>query len=366
VRICAVAASMGACFVMGCARAGSLSAAYTAMEAPGASEAHVRLVFVGDSGYVPDDEVCRFDASGAAEESCHISVSQRAALRAAIRATEPDAVYGLGDLVYPNARGCRQPRGRRMQQLAATIGSYYLDLGAPAYLVLGNHDVGHLASRDRRVRCLQAFAAGVEGLELPAAQYHVDHGLVRVVVPNSNLRDQALWPARGLQDAAASGDWVVVAAHHELRTAFQKLSEGPWESDGVGEWLVELGVVPHLWANGHAHALQLGAFDARTTDDGQVDADDPSEPMPVLALTSGSGSKLRANPTCTPDASDPCDGPDPRGLPAFALSRFGFAVVDVRPEAMTVRLVDFEGTELLSWTRTRSEVGPVSAGDPTP
>lgn len=342
------------------AHAGELSEAFVPTVAPDPSEEAVRLVFIGDSGYIPDGQECAWREDGSVLASCMISVAERGRLLRSIRAEQAHGVYGLGDLVYPHAPGCRVPEGRDMQTLANAVGAVYADLDAPAYLVLGNHDVGHLESRDSRVQCLQAFAEGVEGVNLPAAQYSVDHGLVTVVVGNTNLRDQALWPGEAMAAALARGDWVVFAGHHELRTAFEKSDDGIWEPPGSGQWLVGLGVAPHLYANGHAHALQLGAFDARITDDGEVDADDPDEPLPVLALTSGAASKLRANPSCAPHTEDVCDTPDPRGQPAFALSRFGYAVVDLSPELMTVTLKDLDGEELFAWSRTKEDVGPVA------
>lgn len=346
--------------------AGELSEAFVRTEAPETSEEAVRLVFIGDSGYVPDGQSCAWREDGSALASCMISVSERSRLLRSIRAEEAQGVYGLGDLVYPHAPGCRVPEGRDMQTLANTIGAVYGDLDAPAWLVLGNHDVGHLESRDSRVQCLQAFAEGVAGVNLPAAQYAVDHGLVTVVVGNTNLRDQALWPGEALAAALAGGDWVIFAGHHELRTAFEKSDEGVWEPPGSGEWLTGLGVVPHLYANGHAHALQLGVFDARSVDDGELDADDPEAPLPVLALTSGAASKLRANPSCAPHLEDPCDLPDPRGQPDFALARFGYAVVELTPALMRVTLKDLDGEALFSWARTREDVGPVDEAELAP
>ncbi len=340
-------------------QAGPLSEAFVATSAPETSEEHVRIVFIGDSGYVPDGESCVWQADGTVVENCHILAEEQARLRSAIQAAEPHAIYGLGDLVYPDGPSCRTPGEGERAVYDASIGDVYGGLGAPSWLVLGNHDVGHTKSKDARVRCLSAWASGVEGIELPAAQYTVDHGLVQVVVPNSSLRDQDTWPREALVDAVESGDWVILAAHHELRTAFEKMGQGPWEPAGSGEWLSSLGVVPHLYANGHAHALQLGAFDARLTDDGVVDLDDPATPLQTLALTSGAASKLRANPSCSPDTQDACDVLDARGLPAYASSQWGFAVVDVEPELMTVELRDLDGELLISWSRTKEDVGPV-------
>lgn len=340
--------------------AGSRSAAVSAHHAPSPDPDRVRIVFLGDSGNVPDREPCAWRPDGSAAEDCHITVSEQARLKRAVRALAPDAVYGLGDLVYPNARGCSRSEGDTQALFAATVGQLYADLDAPAWLVLGNHDVGHLRSRDRRVRCLEDFAATVDELHLPSAQYSVDHGVVTVVVLNTNLRDQSDWASAAARAAQDSGDWVVLAGHHELRTAWEKEGEGAFEPPAPGQWLVAEGLRPDLWANGHAHTLQLGTFDARTVDDAVVDERDPPEPWPVLSLTSGGASKLRANPTCAPsrpgvsaDDTAACAAPHPRGMPDFALARFGFAVVDFTPAAMEVRLFDLDGVELTRATRTR-------------
>lgn len=324
-----------------------------------AQDEALRLVFLGDSGYLPGGTPCTWRADGSAAERCHVQVDELARLRAAIRAQEPDAIYALGDLVYPVAPACRQPRGRDLEALQAKVGAVYADLGAPAWLVLGNHDVGHRARGPRRERCLLAWAEDAAGIELPGLQYVVDHGLATVVVPDSNLKDPALLPAAELRAALQGGDWVVVAAHHELHTAFEKMDGNVIDPPPASAWLAGLGVAPHLWANGHAHTLQVGRYDARAL------AGVEGEPLPVLAVTSGAGSKLRAHPTCAErDGVDPADAAAcaavPEGeRPTFALSRFGFAVVDLTPETMTLRMLDLDGVELFRWERTKDDAGPL-------
>ena len=326
--------------------------------APVADPQRVRLVFVGDSGKAPGDADCVWRSDGAAEADCTISATERERLRASISAVKPDAIYALGDLVYPMAPRCRDPAGPAESQLDRAIGELFAGLGAPTWLVLGNHDVGHTRVSRARLRCLQGYAASRPHLRLPAAQSRVDHGLASVVVINSNLRRQSRLPATEIRDAEADGDWVIVAAHHELRVAFEKLREGPWEPPPPGRWLVAEDLHPHLWANGHAHTLQVGAYDARVSDGG------PAHPGPermVLALTSGAGSKLRAHPACgagaAPSDEAACATPHPRGMPAFSLSRFGFAVVEVEPERLTIWVLDLDGVARSRWVRTRGAVG---------
>ena len=159
----------------------------------------------------------------------------------------------------------------------------------------------------------------------------------------------------------ADEGWVVVAAHHELRTAFVKNDAYANREFHPGRWLSELGVVPDLWTNGHAHLMQLGTYDARVVDGDPVEGDPvEGDPLRVPALTVGSGSKLRLAPTCadrsgvTDEDRAACTAEDPRGMPDFAMSRFGYAVVDLTPERMEVRIVDFEGQTLFRWERGRA------------
>jgi hypothetical protein len=334
--------------------------------APSRDPARARLVFVGDSGQAPTGRGCSYRSDGSAAADCAITAPERDRLRASIAAVRPDAIYALGDLVYPMAPRCRRPAGAAARTLDRAIGDLYGDLGAPVWLVLGNHDLGHTRVSPARLRCLERYAEARAHVRLPAAQARVDHGLASVVVLNSNLRRQERLPARAVRDAAADGDWVLIAAHHELRAAFEKLREGPWEPPPPGRWLVDEDLHPHLWANGHAHTLQVGAYDARTADGGPALG---GPERPVLALTSGAGSKLRAHPSCGPGApaSDQaaCQAPHPRGMPAFSLSRFGFAVVDVQPETMTVWVLDLDGQPRHAWTRSREAVGgPIALSAP--
>jgi len=328
------------------------------VSAPTRDPARARLVFVGDSGMAPGDDDCTWRGDGSAAADCAISVSERDRLRASIAAVQPDAIYALGDLVYPMAPRCRRVTGAAARTLDRAIGDLYDDLAAPVWLVLGNHDLGHVRVSSARLRCLQRYAAARAHLRLPAPQARVDHGLASVVVMNSNLRRQAQLPASAVRDATADGDWVLVAAHHELRAAFEKLREGPWEPPPPGRWLVAEDLHPHLWANGHAHTLQVGAYDARVADGGAAHG---GPERPVLALTSGAGSKLRAHPSCGPGAPATdraaCRAPHPRGMPAFSLSRFGFAVVEVEPDTLTVWVLDLDGQPRHAWTRTRDAVG---------
>lgn len=321
--------------------------------APASPDA-VRLVFVGDTGKVPDGDACTFRADGSVAEACHVSVDQLASLRRAIRSERADAIYALGDLVYWRAPACRTPAGRDHQRLAASIGAVYADLDAPVYLVLGNHDKAQRARAPRRVACLEAFADQVEALELPAEQYVVDHGLVRVVVVDTN-RKRTL-PTAELRSRLAEPGWLVVAGHHDLRVVFDK--EDPYSKTelAVGAWLREVGAEPDLWANGHAHLLQFGVYDAAVVDRGPG-----GEARPVPALTSGTGSKVRAAPSCggstEPGDQAACEAPDPRGMPLFSRSTFGYAVVVVTPDDLTVELVDWRGERLYQWRRPRDEAG---------
>ncbi len=307
---------------------------------------------------MPEDGGCRYRADGSAEADCHIRVDELARLKSAIRAVEADAIYGLGDLVYPLAPSCQKATGAPQRALAVTIGAFYAELGAPVWLVLGNHDLGHLRPRAGRLRCIADFVDQVPTLGLPAAQYQVDHGLARVLVVNSNLRDPALLPTAHLQEAAKEDPWLIVAGHHVLRTAFEKQGQHPAEPPPLAGWLARSAVAPDLWANGHAHTLQLGVFDVRALA-GEAPG---TPPLDVLALTSGAGSKLRANPSCgaiphqTPSDALACQDPTPMGMPDFAMARFGFAVVDLSEDEMVVRILDLDGRELHRHRRNKTQI----------
>ena len=119
---------------------------FSAVAGSAAAEARVRLVFIGDTGAPADGE------------GSHIEASELARLRASVRDEQADGIFALGDLIYgPGplelSPRCATPRGKTEALLDARLGRYFADLGAPVWLVLGNHDVGHVRYAPRRARC---------------------------------------------------------------------------------------------------------------------------------------------------------------------------------------------------------------------
>lgn len=335
----------------------------------------VKLVMVGDTGEPASAEGCgaRADGSAPLGAGCHASAAQRAALQAAIAGEQADAIFALGDLVYPKVPACDGEVEGVKAELDAVLGDLFAPAGQrppPTFLVLGNHDVGHLRGRNpKRERCLMAYAAKHGRVQLPALQYEVDVGFGKVVVIDSNLRDQDLLPASTIKAAMDNplSAWTVVLSHHELRTAWDKELDGFWEPPPPGRWLVDAGLRPDLWVNGHAHSLQFGVYDARVVDQGRPVPGAPADPVWVPALTSGAGSKVRPGPSCSDWAETPgrgaqivadrkaCKDAGPRGVPAFARHQLGYAVVTLSAEQMVVEVKDLAGQRLYCWARTPTD-----------
>ncbi|MBL8614927.1 MAG: metallophosphoesterase [Deltaproteobacteria bacterium] len=347
----------------------------------------VKLVMVGDTGEPPSTEGCgaRADGSAPLGASCHASAAQREALRAAIVAEQADAIFALGDLVYPKVPACDGEVDGVKKELDAVLGDLFAPAGQrppPTFLVLGNHDVGHLRGRNpKRERCLMAYAAKHGRVQLPALQYEVDVGFGKVVVIDSNLRDQDLLPASTVKAAMDNplSAWTLVLSHHELRTAWDKELDGFWEPPPPGRWLIDQGLRPDLWVNGHAHSLQFGVYDARVVDQGRPVPNAPADPVWVPALTSGAGSKVRPGPSCSDWDQTPgrgaqivadraaCKDAGPRGAPAFARHQLGYAVVTLSAEQMLVEIKDLGGQRLYCWARTPGDPkGAVCGAEGTP
>lgn len=303
---------------------------FTEHTAPPARAGHVRLVFIGDTGADPVEP---------GTDSSHIPIPAMAQLRENVRAEQADAIFGLGDLVY-GVRGplelspkCRDPtRGKAAKLLPSRLGDYYADMGATAWLVLGNHDVGHAHYSEPRARCLMAYADQTEHLALPSATYSVDFGLARVVVTDTN-RDVKDWdPARVSGAYRDDGAWNVLVGHHVLRTAFDKDREQePGGKHDIRGWLIAHDARPDLWLNGHAHLLQFGVYDD------------------IPAVTSGTGAKIRVRDECP---GDRCTGDD---APLFSRSEYGYTVVDLTGEALVVRMRTAEGETRYCWKRGKDD-----------
>lgn len=293
----------------------------------------LRLIFIGDSGAepldrpaLPDDEV--------------ITRAGREKLRASMLAEQADAIYVAGDLIYGPGPLELSPRCEDALQDAEVkalmddrLGDYYQGLAPTVWLVLGNHDVGHIRYDRARARCLLSYADQHSTVALPASSYSVDHGLARVVVLDTN-QDVDRWDVAQIVGARAEGAWNIQVGHHVLRTAFDKEGEQRDGRHAIRGWFAEHPEArPDLWVNGHAHFLQFGVYDQ------------------IPALTSAAGSKLRSRDACPGES---CSFED---APLFARSVFGYAVVDLSVDELVVRMKDEDGKTLWCWRRSRTEPG---------
>lgn len=295
------------------------------MAVPGES---VRLIVIGDTGARPVPTA----VDAAWEGSHYITQALREQLRRSMDAEQADGIVVTGDLVYGPTIAqlsprCRDTAAAAEAWLEPVLGSYFEGLPT-TWLALGNHDVGHYFYSRARARCLHAYAATTENIRLPEATYSVDFGLAQLVVLDTN-RSTRRWPSAEIQRRLDAEDgWVIMGGHHVLKTAFDKSSDAK-----IRTWLAESDITPDLWINGHAHLLQFGVYDG------------------IPALTSGGGSKIRVHPDCPGPA---CVDAEP---PLFSRSTFGYAVVDLTADEMTVRIKDAEGQALYCWQKTRDDEG---------
>lgn len=176
-----------------------------------------------------------------------------------------DLVLLLGDNLYP--RGMEAPDDPRMD---AWIGDLYAPVGAPLYLVLGNHDYGH--GRDRaRAQWQIDWAAARPGVEMPANTWVLDAGPARFVALDTNAAFQFGEDTQAAflteQLAGSTAVWDVVVGHHPLRSdgphgnagAYEGLRHVPWVSGEAVRRLLEPAVCgsADLYLSGHDHSRQL-------------------------------------------------------------------------------------------------------------
>ena len=234
----------------------------------------LRIVLVGDTG------------EGSAE---------RARILGAIREEEKDLVAVLGDLVYERSPRCPEgvltPSARAV--LDDRIGDPFSEMGAPVLLVLGNHDVvrsrlfGLWKTIDPTMEaCFLAYGqeAAERNIHLPSRHFALEAGPVAISVVTSTgtyLDDDATALTASTFDADPN-DWDLLLAHDVYKTFHDKESERH-----LREWVQGNGLRPDIVAHGHAHFLQAGIYDG------------------VLALTSGGGSRQRAQPRCAQGEADP-------------------------------------------------------------
>ena len=271
-----------------------------AAPAPGATD-HLRLLLIGDAGEMTPD---------------------LARLRPALIREAKDAVVVLGDIVHPRAPACPAgaltPEARALldSHVAATIGG----LGAPTYLVVGNHDVRHGQEESPQEACLVDYAAERDELVFPRAFYTADYGVAKLAFTDTVNPTKAQGQALAAAFAGVTG-WRIAFGHHTYKTYRDKEHQ-----DYVRPWLRAAGVRPDMWVNGHAHLLQFGVYDG------------------VPALTSGSAALARQRASCPPAC-----GPGE----LFGSSVPGYAVLDLTPTRMQVVFKDAQGKELYRWEKRR-------------
>ncbi len=234
----------------------------------------VRLVLIGDTG----------------ENS-----TMRSAIVKQLPKEQADMVLLLGDLVYPRGPRCT---GGALDARARAVLDEHIDtpfggLGVPVLIVLGNHDVlGGIFGQSPKMDQEACFAMYVREkqavgrpLVMPGRHYTVSLGPASLAVVSSSpgfLDDSAATMSRRLF-ATRDSDWDVLVSHHVFKTFHDKENE-----KFIPDWLTRGEVRPHMVTNGHAHFLQMGSYDG------------------VLAITSGSGARLRPQNSCaigTPTAS---------------------------------------------------------------
>ena len=245
------------------------------------------------------------------------------AIRRAVSKESKDAIVVLGDLIYPVAPKC--PDGKlhvdAERLLDERTGGLLRGLGAPVLLILGNHDTGGMGRHPEREACMLAYAAGEPDLVLPELSYHVDFGVLRLGVLNTNQLD-------GLQARAVSKSWRgytgwrVLAGHHVYRTYHDKVHENL-----VAPWLETHRLKPDIYLNGHAHVLQFGVYDD------------------IPAVTSGATALTRERPTCP--------GQCGRGQ-LFGASKPGYVLMTVERETLTIVFKDVHRRELYRWSQKRA------------
>lgn len=288
----------------------------------------VRIILIGDTGQLPVQN-----------DPHKMNQQQREQLRNSLQKEQVDAIVDLGDLFYWKGPRCR-PQDNPIdsgKMLDAHIYDYVGGLDIPVFLVLGNHDVGPLSehfrrrflgeqsgkSSESRERCYALQADVHDEIFFPNQSYGIDFGPLRMAVLHTSA-PYRLWADAEIDSffKEQPDDWTLLAGHHVLKTACDKEKENI-----VLPWLNEHDIQPDLYANGHAHILQFGIFED------------------ILAITSGSGSKLR-----TPD----CSPTDTEGV-HWGAYQFGYAVLEVDASVMKLVFKGIDGSELFCWERQKDE-----------
>ncbi|MEE2644715.1 MAG: metallophosphoesterase [Myxococcota bacterium] len=273
---------------------------------------------------------------------------QRERVLEQVRREEKDYVVALGDLIYPHPPPCKNgsPSPRDLPFYQKSVAGGLKALGAPVLAVLGNHSYYQGSIRglvylpypwlptprergaDQRGRVLSPAACVVDFLStlphvyLPALDYNVDLGVAQIAFVDTNHLDGEA--ATVVKEGFSRGTgWKLLFGHHVLKTYHDKTRENL-----VRPWLREHRIKPDLYANGHAHLLQLGIYDG------------------IPAVTSGTGSKLRRRPSCPPKC-----GAGQR----WGVSQFGYARLEVSADALALSFKNSSGETLHRWRRQKGE-----------
>jgi 3',5'-cyclic AMP phosphodiesterase CpdA len=264
---------------------------------------------------------------------------QRQQLRQSMASENAHAIVDLGDLFYWKGPRCKANADATTsgKLLDAHIYDHVGGLDTPVFLILGNHDVGPLSEYFKRLlfgarsgkrsesreRCYRLQDELHEDIFYPGESYGVDFGPIRMATLHTSAPHRQ-WKTNSIRSFfdQEPEDWTLLAGHHVLRTGCDKQNE-----DFISPWLLENQIQPDIYANGHAHFLQLGQFDQ------------------VLAITSGSGSKLRS-----PD----CTATDTPGV-IWGAYHFGYAILEAQKSHITVRFKTIDGQEQYCWSQQRGE-----------
>jgi predicted phosphodiesterase len=298
------------------------------VEQPWSSSEKVRIILIGDTGQLPVEN-----------DSHKMNQQQRADLRSSLQMEGADAIVDLGDLFYwkgPRCKANDDPIDSG-KLLDAHIYDHVGGLDTPVFLVLGNHDVGPLSEYFKRIffgaqsgkrheareRCYRLQDDLHEEIFFPGESYGVDFGPLRMAVLHTSA-PHSHWAATEVRSFLyeESEDWTLLAGHHVLQTGCDKENENI-----LFPWLQEHEIQPDFYANGHAHLLQLGMFEQ------------------IMAITSGSGSKLRT-PNCNPT--------DTEGV-MWGESQFGYAVLEATSSTMKLQFKNLHGTELFCWEQGKND-----------
>ena len=295
------------------------------------SSTSTRIILIGDTGQVPVDG-----------DPHKMNAQDRASLRTSLAREKADAIVDLGDLFYwktPKCRASDTPQTSG-EYLDAHLYDHVGGLDTPVFLILGNHDIGpvseHLKRRifgnesgkrsEARERCYELLAELHDDIHFPNTSYGIDFGPIRMATLHTSAPYRH-WESEAIADYLAEEpeDWTLLAGHHVLKTGCDKQDENV-----VLPWLSEHNVQPDLYANGHAHLLELGSFEG------------------ITAITSGSGSKRRIHGDCDPL--------DTSGV-VWGVDAYGYALLEATASTIHIRYKNIEGEELFCWTQEKGKIG---------